>query len=247
MRTLNIRNQFHLCRHKIGVTLCLLVAGFSLETFAQKTKSINLPFYDERKIHFGFQLGGMMSKLNTASSGLFVADVNDTTSAVAFTPLLSPGFSLGFIVSLRLKSELWNLRFLPTVSFYTREVMFEYPKQKFETKTYENTFVELPFLVKYKSIRRGNMRMYLVGGLTLGFKVAGDKQKLDPDQIITVNNNLEISYGVGMDSYFDFFKFAPELRFSHGIGNILASPNNAFAAPIGAVTTHRVCLYLNFE
>jgi hypothetical protein len=222
----------------------LLVAGFSFKTFAQRSKSINLPFYDERKIHFGFQLGGMMSKLNTAGSGFFVSDA-DTT--VAFTPLLSPGFSLGFIVSLRLKSELWNLRFLPTVSFYERSVMFEYPNKNMVTKTYENTFVEFPILVKYKSIRRGNMRMYMVGGLTAGFKVAGEKQKLDPDQILTVNNNLEISYGFGIDAYFDFFKFAPELRFSHGIGNIISSPNNPFANSIGAVTTHRVCLYLNFE
>ena len=59
MRTPNIWNQFHLCRHKIGVILCLLVASFSVKTFAQRSKSINLPFYDERKIHFGFQLGGM--------------------------------------------------------------------------------------------------------------------------------------------------------------------------------------------
>jgi hypothetical protein len=227
--------------------LCLFVASISQNAIAQKSKSINLPFYDERKIHFGFQLGGMMSKLNTASSDMFVSDVQDTTAAIAFTPLVSPGFSLGFIVSLRLKDDLWNLRFLPTVSFYERSMRFEYRNNVFETKTYENTFVELPLLIKYKSIRRGNMRMYLIGGATVGFKVAGDKQKLDPDQIITLNNNFEISYGFGIDAYFDFFKFAPELRFSHGIGNVLASPNNKFTDVLGAVTTHRVCLYLNFE
>jgi hypothetical protein len=220
------------------------LAGVAFKASAQRTKSINLPFYDERKIHFGFQLGGMMSKINIAGSGYFVSDA-DTT--VAMTPLVSPGFSLGFIMSFRLKDDLWNLRFLPTVSFYERSVMFEYPNSNMVTRTYENTFVELPLLLKYKSIRRGNMRMYMVGGVTAGFKVAADKQKLDINQILTLSNNFEVTYGIGIDAYFDFFKFAPELRFSHGIGNVLAEPNNPFAKSIGAVTTHRVALYLNFE
>ncbi len=244
MRTFNIWNQFNLCGKKISLILPLLVLAISQTTFAQRTKEIHLPFYDERKLHFGFQLGGMMSKINLGYSTYYVSD-GDTTQSI--TPLGSGGFTLGFILSTRLKDDLWSLRFTPTVAFYQRAVEFGYRNDRFETKSYENTFIELPVLLKYKSVRRGNTRMYMVGGLVPSFKVAGDKQKLDENQILTIDQNLEITYGLGFDLYFEFFKFAPELRFSHGIPNVFTTPNNPFTRGIDAVTTHRVSLFLNFE
>jgi hypothetical protein len=242
MHTINIRNQFYLQWQKACIAAFVALFCICSNSFAQRGKSLNLQFYDTKSIHFGFQLGAMVSKINLGTNKNFGAD-----SVQAMTPLNSAGFSLGFIVSLALgERERWNLRFLPNVAFYQRSVQFEYPNS-ITTREYENTFVEFPLLLKYKSVRRGNMRMYLVGGLTASFKVAGDKQKLDPNQILTIDQNIEVTYGFGLDGYLDFFKFAPELRFSHGLPNAIAFPNNRFANSIGSLTTHRVSLYLNFE
>jgi hypothetical protein len=79
-------------------------------------------------------------------------------------------------------------------------------------------------------------------------KVAGKKELLS-EHLLTANRNWEIQYGFGWDRYLDLFKFALELRFSHGIPNILnvQDSKQQFAEPIGRLTTHKVTLYLNFE
>ncbi len=242
MHTFNIRNQFYLLWQKALVVALVAFFCSTSQAFAQRGKALNLQEYDSKSIHFGFQLGGMFSKFNVVSSKTFAMD-----TIQGITPLNSMGFSLGFIVSFALgERERWNLRLLPNVAFYERSVKFDYPNSS-KTRTFENTFIEFPILLKYKSERRGNMRMYMVGGVTGIFKVAAEKQRLDPNQILTADQAIELTYGFGFDNYLDFFKFAPELRFSHGIANAYAIPNNQFATVLSGVTTHRVTLYLNFE
>lgn len=209
-------------------------------------RSKNMPTYDDRFLRYGFQLALHQSRFNIRYSDFF-ANNGDSTTAVF--PRWSPGFMLGLITSFRLGDELWNLRFVPNVSFYERNLEYQFRNNPENThnELFENTFVELPLLLKYKSIRRNNHRMYMVGGISANFKVAGKKERLDDVQLQTLNQNLEICYGLGWDLYFEFFKFAPELRFSHGIPNLLIKNGNRVSNSLDRVTTHRVTLVLNFE
>lgn len=209
-------------------------------------RSKNLPSYDERVLRYGFQLALHQSRFNIRHSDFF-ANGKDSTAAVF--PRWSPGFMLGLITSFRLGNELWNLRFVPNVSFYERSIEYRYGNnaENIHNEVFENTFVEFPVLLKYKSVRRGNHRMYMTGGLSANFKVAGKKERLNDLQLQTLNQNLEVCYGFGWDLYFEFFKFAPELRFSHGIPNLLIKNGNRVSNSLDRVTTHRVTLILNFE
>ena len=101
----------------VGIILC----GAALSARPQRSK--NLPFYDEKKLHFGFQIGLQNANLITHHAPGFVSD-GDTTRYIR--SLWTPGFSLGFIVNFRLADDLWALRILPNVAFYTRDVQYGY-------------------------------------------------------------------------------------------------------------------------
>ncbi|WP_448520151.1 type IX secretion/gliding motility protein PorT/SprT [Rhodoflexus sp.] len=235
-----------------GLLVALLAAHNTMAQLQKKRntsgygRSKNLPTYDDRVLRYGFQLAIHQSRFNIRYSDFF-ANSSDSTTGVR--PQWSPGFMLGLITSFRLGNELWNLRFVPNVSFYERNIEYQYRNdpENLHNETYENTFVELPFLLKYKSLRRGNHRMYMVGGVSANFKVAGRKERLNDLQLQTANQNLEICYGLGWDLYFEFFKFAPELRFSHGVPNLLINNGNRVSNSLSRLTTHRVTLILNFE
>ncbi len=216
--------------------------------FAQRQKTQNLPFYDEKKLHYGFAIGLHQSRLHIQQYSDLFANRDDLDTLKAANPLISPGFSLGIITNFRLGNELWNLRFVPNVCFYERSTRYSFNGGSKLDDLTESTFIELPILIKYKSVRRNNTRFYMLGGFSYNIKVAGKKELLDT-HLLTSNRNLELQYGFGWDRYLDLFKFALELRFSHGIPNILNynDSRRQLAEPIGRLTTHKVTLYLNFE
>ena len=82
--------------------------------------------------------------------------------------------------------------------------------------------------------------MYFTGGVTTGIQVGGKNAGVNLEKI-----NYEVSYGVGFDFYWQLFKFAPEVRFSHGLNSIVAP--SASAPFINRATSHKVSLLLNFE
>ena len=82
--------------------------------FAQRRKQVYNPNYDQRWISYGFLLQGHTSAYQIEYSEAFVSDAFD--SVFAISPRWSTGFSLGFIVNMRL-AEFFDLRFTPTVYF----------------------------------------------------------------------------------------------------------------------------------
>jgi hypothetical protein len=224
------------------------IVSISNSVFAQRQKTRNLPFYDEKKLHYGFAIGLHQSRLHIQQYSELFANRDDLDTLKAAYPLISPGFSLGIIVNARLGNELWNLRFVPNVSFYERSTKYTFKGGSTITDLTESTFIELPLLVKYKSLRRNNTRFYMIGGFSYNIKVAGKKELLGTN-LLTSDRNIEIQYGVGWDRYLDMFKFALELRFAHGIPNVLSFEDSKrqLADPIGRLTTHKITLYLNFE
>ena len=112
----------------------------------------------------------------------------------------------------------------------------------------ESTGVEFPLLFKYKSQRRNNLRMYIVGGITPIIEAAG-KSGLEEDlnrlQIEKFNANLEL--GFGLDMYYPLFKFSPEVRFAYGLVNVLSPTINAKSIGIDDLRTKTVSFYFHFQ
>lgn len=220
-----------------------------------KKRIINLPNYDDKKLHYGFFLGLNYNRLLIDESDYFI----NSKVLRTVTPVADLGFSLGFLMNVRLHDQL-SLKFIPSVGFYDKVLKFSYySKQTPDTDSVsvskpeervETTFLELSILLKYKSMRRKNHRFYVVGGVKPCIRVGGksnDKKTAGAGAFDVRRTDFCIEYGTGIDFYFKYFKFSPELRFSHGLVNINSTNTNQYNLSIADMLSHTITLYFFFE
>jgi len=245
MQFANVWNKLYLHRYKVIALAVLMLCALHIQ--AQKTRWVekNNPNYDNRKLTYGFLIGIHSSIYQIKYSDKFVTPALDTVSAVL--PSWSSGFSLGFIVNYRL-TEFLDLRLTPEVAFYENKVRYQFTNDPPIDETVENTIVEFPILLKYKSERRGNIRMYMVGGVKPGIEASGKKNVDQTKPTLEIKEtHLNLEAGFGFDLYYPLFKFSPEIRFSRGLLNMLGNTTNEFGQPLQRVNTNTITLYLLFQ
>jgi hypothetical protein len=243
MQDTNILYKFYIHRLKIILTLCLIANVLLCE--AQRTRWVqrNNPNYDDKKLTYGFLMALHTSNYQVDYADQFITQQLDTVHSV--NPIWSSGFSLGFIVNYRL-SEFLDLRLTPQVAFYEQSVRYQYTDETFTDATVESTMVEVPLLLKYKSERRGNIRMYMIGGVKPAFEASGRKEQTK-EELELKGTNISIEAGFGFDLYYPLFKFSPEIRFSRGLIDILGNTTNEFGQPLTRVNTNTVTVYFLFQ
>ncbi|HEV7347454.1 porin family protein [Telluribacter sp.] len=223
--------------------LCGLLTAHESRAQGQGYIRRHMEFYDDKPIHYGFLFGVPFTRFNIQRSESFL----QSDSAFLIQSPTLPAFRMGFIVNAFL-NERFDLRTTPSVSLYERQVKYSYPSGDERTEKRESTWVEIPLLLKYKSNRRINTRMYMLAGVTLGIETNVKRREGGSfNRLNTATSDLSLDYGVGFEQFFEFFKFSPELRFSHGLGNMLQPANNSVSTGINRLSTHTVTLYLNFE
>ncbi len=244
MHAANIRHLFDLHRAQVTLALpLLLLAGCFTQVAGQGKGYVrkHLEFYDDRPVHFGFLFAMPVTRYSVRTGDSYVGD-----STLALYSPATTAFRMGFTISKVLSPE-FDIRTTPSVTLYGRTVTYQYPNQKLD-KIRESTWVEVPLLLKYKSKRRANTRMYLLGGVTFGIETnVKNKIRFGAEQLNTKRSDITLDYGVGLERFFEFFKLAPELRFSHGLINMLNATGTRTMPGAARVTTHAVTLYLNFE
>jgi len=218
-----------------------------------KRKGQNLVAYDDKLLHYGFFLAINRSGFRTNASSFFNQQLLDSSikpqaKLYAINPQPSLGFTTGFIVNVRIFDFL-DVRVLPTVSFYQRFVSFRFQTDSVVTELKQSTFsfLELPILLKYKSQRRNNTRMYMIAGIKPAIEVGSKKGEIQDDRLRSTTFDLNVEYGFGFDFYYPLFKFSPEIRFSHGFSNLRNVDPNIYAKSIKSMYTHTVAIYFNFE
>lgn len=243
MQVAYVWNKLHIHGTKvILVALVLLSGAAGAQSFMWARK--NNPYYDEkRKVSYGFLIGLHTSTYQIRYSDAFVTPAFDTLHSVDAT--WKPGFSLGFLVNYR-AHEFLDLRITPKVAFYEHAVNYRFIDETTDQQLIETTMVELPFLVKYKSMRRGNVRMYIIGGVKPAIEASG-KSDVVTTSLEVSDLNLSVEAGMGFDLYFPLFKFSPELRFSRGLVDILDNRTNKYGQPLSRINTNTVTVYLIFQ
>ena len=244
MYSVNIWYKFNLLGKKI-VSLAFGVLLFG-SSFAQSDSDQFNPRYDERKvITYGFSLGFQSTAYQLKYSDFFVTPAMDSVHSIL--PKKRPGFKLGFIVNFKL-AQFLDVRLTPTVAFAEYILEYNFVGGGQFVELVESTGVEFPVLFKYKSQRRNNLRMYIIGGITPIIEAAG-RSSLEEDltrlQIEKFNVNLEI--GFGLDMYYPLFKFSPEVRFAYGLVNILSPIENDKSAGIDELRTKTLSFYFHFQ
>ena len=233
----------YVVRLGIGVLMIFLVQSQSQAQTSYKYVRKHLERYDDKTIHYGFFFAAPVSRFSVTNSPAFLT----ADSAYRIYSPNKGNFRVGFVINAFLNDR-FDFRLTPSVSLMSREVHYDYPGGSSKTETRESTWLDFPMLLKYKSERRNNSRMYLLAGGTFSVETNVRKQEnLGQSRLSTGTMDFALEYGFGFEQFFEFFKFAPELRFSHGLVNLYRPTNNAAGIGINKLTTHSVTLYLNFE
>ncbi len=243
MRSTYFRNKFTV----LGLQIVLLLTLACGDSFGQHFKWArrNNPEFDRRKISYGFMIGLHTSAYQVKYSDQFVTPSMDTVHSVQAQ--FTPGFSLGFLVNLRFNDVL-DLRIMPKAGFYNHKLIYYYTDNSTNTQTVETTMVEFPILLKYKSNRRGNVRMYMVGGFTPAIEASGKNDIQGSVSGIDIRNwNLSADVGLGFDFYFPLFKLSQEIRFSKGLVNMLGPDPSIYSAPLKSLNTNTISVYFIFQ
>lgn len=239
-----LRDLFNLRRTQIIIgILALLMAAQEAQSQGIGYRRKHLEYYDDKPIHYGILFAVPFTRFNIKHNNDFVTK---DTAFVIQSPT-NAAFRMGFTINAYL-NEHFDLRTTPAVSLYERHLKFSYPNGTERTEKRESTWIEVPLLLKYKSVRRVNSRMYMIAGVTLGIETNVKRNRGGGATALnTKSSDFSIDYGIGYEQFFEFFKFAPELRFSHGLTNMLVPGTNSVANGISRMRTHTVTLYLNFE
>lgn len=241
--------MFYLHRQKTLVSIVLLFIAVTTAIGQNYSKQKFQPEYDAKKVRFGYFLGVAATNYKVKYNNYFLTDGN--TEYFSVNSPVSYGLKMGGLVNFNLNPS-FDFRILPTVAIYSRRLdVNNDPEQAIVGK--DKAWFELPLMLKYKSLRRGNYRAYMFAGCRLGFETnalnLARKTKLD-NVFTTKTADFSLEYGAGLEFFQRFFKLSPELHFSHGMVNLVDNSRFNQDNVLGIMdrlSTHTVTVYLLFE
>ena len=212
--------------------LVLICASGKLDAQNVRNGNYNFKDFQSKPYYFGLTLGYNHSNFQIQKSRDFI--LNDSFRIVS--PVGVPGFNVSIVGNLKL-GEYFDFRFLPGFSFAQRDIKYTHTSREIpdRTRKIESVFVQLPFHVRYKSVPYRDMRMFVIGGVKYTYDVASNARvrKAQQGSIIRISpHDYAIEVGAGMQFFFPFFIFSPEIKFSQGIGNILIYNNQLDASKV---------------
>jgi hypothetical protein len=226
----------------------LLLLGFSTAQGQSRInkKLVNQPKYDYKVLHFGFELGINYIDFNIDQ----IEDLHSVPGLYGIESVSQPGFTLLLISDLRLGHHL-NLRFTPGISYTQRDMHFRLYDSQLgyyeKSKTVESTFIEFPLYLKFKSVRIGNGRSYVFGGAKYMIDMASQEKVDDPDLFRVKRHDFSYEVGWGVDIYFEYFKFSPQIKATFGVNDVLVYDGTIYTEGISALYTRAFMVSFCFE
>lgn len=220
---------------------CLICLIFN--SYGQRELPQNNPNYDMQTYHFGFILGYSQQKLNIRYSE-FMNNYND------YLQILSdyePGFNVGIIMDFKIKNN-FNIRVTPSFNFTDQKIY--YNRVNYSVSQPQNSGLsnfELPIYLKYRSDRVNNGRLYVLLGPKLTIDMSSFEKLSDNENLEFKSQNYSLDIGFGIDIYFKYFKFAPEIKYSYGITNILEKQHNEYDNYLNSLSSRSILISLTFE
>ena len=192
---------------------------FVLYVMFSKDPIINKENWNKQRIHWGYFLG-----FNNFD---FKIDYLSVTEDIEIKN--TTGFNVGLIGNLRL-AEYFDLRFEP--GLYITQRNLTYPNivdAGDRLREVKSTYIFFPLLLKYSALRTGNIRPYLVGGVSTALNLSSNANIPDDN----ANNRFRMTkwtnfyeVGFGIDLYFEYFIFSPSIRGVFGMKDELIRDND---------------------
>ena len=231
--------------------IAALILLFSFQAKAQLGKSmftkdpiINLENFDKQRVYWGYYLG--------FSNFDFKADFKNN-NAPPMEVKGHTGFNVGLVGVLRLQ-EYIELRFEPGLYYASRTLTYsQFDNDRDGVREVKATYIDFPLLLKFSSLRTGNVRPYLVGGVSQTLNLSSNAKSKDGNELQkfrvkqwTQNYTL----GFGIDLYFEYFKFSPSVRGVFGFNDELirdADPNSPWTGNIESLKTRAFLINFTFH
>ncbi|WP_428224413.1 porin family protein [Flavobacterium sp.] len=214
-------------------------AQFTKHMFAKKPL-INLENFDKQRIHFGFYLG-----FNNYD---FKIDKKYDDKDILVDS--QTGFNVGLISNLRLHNN-FDLRFEPGLSYGQRNLRFSNIKDPVDAlREVKSTYIHFPLLLKISANRTGNIKPYLLSGVSTSINLSSNFDSKDDNSANRFRLNqrtYNYELGAGIDLYFEYFKFSPSIRGVFGINNEMIpdnDPNSPWTGNVAKMSTRGV--FINF-
>lgn len=208
-----------------------------------KDPIINLENFQKQRLYFGYYLGfnSFDFKIDYKIVGPDI-QVKKTT-----------GFNVGVVADLKLHEHI-NLRFEPGL-YYTKRTL-NYPNFSREIdalRDVNSTYINFPLLLKFSSVRTGNIRPYLVGGLSTTLNLSSNSKSIDDNvqqkfRVKSWTSNYELGFGI--DFFSEYFIFSPSIRGSFGLKDELIrdnDPNSPWTSNIESLKSRAILINLTFH
>jgi hypothetical protein len=209
---------------------------------SQNEKAINLQQYDSKPIHFGFGLGVSRMNFNVKSNSL-ISDSINVSSAKNY------GFNFGVTTNFRL-NNFFDIRFTPAISFIRQSLNFNVINNINIIEVpfnIQSTNLVLPLFLKIKYKRFRNVRPYFILGGNYRFNFNANKSNISSSLIKLNDSDFSFEFGLGMDHFFKYYKFSPELKFSLGLQNLNSPIGTIYSRAIDKMTSRIFILNFFFE
>lgn len=191
------------------VIITLIALCSCLQLFAQRQGVKNIPYIDQRRVHYGFLLGINMSDVIFEHTG--------ANPWGAECPQVNPAFCVGLMADLALTENL-NVRCSPSLYFMSRDVAFRnFETGDTRTQILKTNYIEVPVSLKVATRRINNYRPYVLFGAQADYDLAHEKEQ----PVVFNHIDLGVHAALGCDFYLPYFKFCPELRFNLGLLDML--------------------------
>jgi hypothetical protein len=175
------------------------------EGMFSKDPIINKENWNKQRIHWGYYLG--FNNLDFKFDYLSVTQDIEVKSTT--------GFNVGLIGNLRLM-EFLDFRFEPGLYITQRNLIYPNITDPVDRlREVKSTYIFFPFLLKYSALRTGNVRPYLVGGVSTALNLGSNAKAPDDNyndrfRMTKWTNFYEVGFGI--DLYLEYFVFSPSIR-----------------------------------
>ncbi|MBP6181561.1 porin family protein [Flavobacterium sp.] len=230
--------------------IVLVLLTFNLNGFAQFNKNmfskdpiINLENFQNKKLYFGYFLGfnSYDFKIDYKTVGPDI-QIKKTT-----------GFNVGIVGDLKLHENI-SFRFEPGLYYTKRDLYFpDFTTKKDALREVNSTYIHFPLLIKFLSLRTGNIRPYIVGGLSSTLNLSSNSKSIDDNlerrfRVKPWTTNYEM--GLGIDFFSPYFIFSPSIRGVFGLKDELIrdkDPNSPWTSNIESIKTRAVFINFTFH
>ena len=234
------------------VILFLFTIAINAQYPTVRPKIENLPTFDNKVLHYGYFVGFNDFGFKFEYTDGYYA--NEKLPDIELEKSL--GFNVGLIGDLRI-NKFFNLRIEP--GLYANQKKLIYPDQlnfkndQEKVREVKSTYIHIPLLIKFSSIRVNNFKPYLVAGFSTSFNLSSNQKSNDDNQnnVFRVKSKtFNYETGFGIDFYLPYFKFSPSIRGIFSINNELIQDNDIkspWTSNINRLFSRAVVINFTFE